>query len=227
MNQKKLKVNLLLRGSVWLDTGTIESLLQANQYVEVIERRQGRKIGCIEEAAYIKGLIDDDQLLKLSRKLMKSGYGKYLKKFNKMKIISTEIEDLFIIQPEIFSDDRGYFFESFNEKKFNENFSQIKFCQDNESKSSFWSFERLHYQLSPKAQTKLVRVLKGKVLDVVVDIRQNSPSFGNHFSVELSDENKKQLLIPRGFAHGFVVLSDEAVFSCKVDNYYDSKLERV
>ena len=143
-----------------------------------------------------------------------------------MKIISTEIEDLFIIQPEIFSDDRGYFFESFNKKKFNENFSQIKFCQDNESKSSFGVLRGLHYQLSPKAQTKLVRVLKGKVLDVVVDIRQNSPSFGNHFSVELSDENKKQLLIPRGFAHGFVVLSEEAVFSYKVDNYYDSKLER-
>lgn len=143
-----------------------------------------------------------------------------------MKIISTLIQDLFVVQPLVFSDERGYFFESFNEKKFNEKFSHIKFCQDNESKSSFGVLRGLHYQLPPKAQTKLVRVIKGKVLDIAVDIRQGSPTFGQHISIELSEENKKQLLIPRGFAHGFVVLSEFAVFSYKVDNEYNKKLER-
>ena len=143
-----------------------------------------------------------------------------------MKTISTKIKDLFIIQPEIFFDDRGYFFESFNEQKFKKKFPFIDFCQDNESKSSFGVLRGLHYQMPPKAQTKLVRIIKGKVLDIAVDIRKGSPTFGEHVSVELSDENKKQLLIPRGFAHGFVVLSDEAIFSYKVDNYYDSVLDR-
>ena len=143
-----------------------------------------------------------------------------------MKIISTEIKDLFIIQPEIYSDERGYFFESFNEKKFNEKFPYIKFCQDNESKSSYGVLRGLHYQIPPKAQTKLVRVIKGKVLDVAVDIRKGSSSFGKYFSIELSEENKKQLLIPRGFAHGFVVLSEDAIVSYKVDNFYDQKLDR-
>ena len=143
-----------------------------------------------------------------------------------MKIISTEIKDLFIIQPEIYYDERGYFFESYNEEKFNEKFPHIKFCQDNESKSSFGVLRGLHYQLPPKAQTKLVRVIEGKVLDIAVDLRKGSPSFGKYFSIELSEENKKQLLIPRGFAHGFLVLSDEAILSYKVDNFYDLKLER-
>ena len=141
-------------------------------------------------------------------------------------MISFFRKDLYIIQPEVFSDDRGYFFESFNEQKFNEKFPYIRFCQDNESKSSFGVIRGLHYQIPPKAQTKLVRVVKGKVLDIAVDIRKGSPSFGKHFSVELSEENKKQLLIPRGFAHGFVVLSDEAILSYKVDNFYDAKLDR-
>tara|TARA_B100000989_G_scaffold215524_1_gene164008 strand:+ start:2171 stop:2740 length:570 start_codon:yes stop_codon:yes gene_type:complete len=143
-----------------------------------------------------------------------------------MKIISTKINDLYIIEPQIFSDERGYFFESFNEQKFNIKFPAINFCQDNESKSSFGVLRGLHYQLPPKAQTKLVRVIKGKVLDVAVDIRKGSPTFGDHVSVELSAENKKQLLIPRGFAHGFVVLSDEAILSYKVDNFYEKKLDR-
>ena len=138
-----------------------------------------------------------------------------------MKIIQTKIKDLYVIQPEVYIDERGYFFESFNEKIFNQKFPKIKFCQDNESMSSFGVLRGLHFQLPPKAQTKLIRVIKGKVLDVAVDIRKGSPSFGKHFSIELSEKNKKQLLIPRGFAHGFVVLSDEAIFSYKVDNYYD------
>ncbi len=143
-----------------------------------------------------------------------------------MKIISTPIKDLFIIEPNIFYDKRGYFFEPFNEKKFNQKFPHIKFCQDNESQSDFGILRGLHYQLPPKPQTKLVRVIRGKVLDVAVDIRNGSPTFAKHFSVELSGENKKQLLIPRGFAHGFVVLSDYAVVSYKVDNFYESKLDR-
>jgi len=143
-----------------------------------------------------------------------------------MKIIQTKIKDLYVIQPEIFSDNRGYFFESFNDQKFNKKFSHIKFCQDNESRSSFGVLRGLHYQLPPKAQTKLVRVINGKVLDVVVDLRKDSSTFGKHLSVELCDKNKNQLLIPRGFAHGFIVLSDYAVFSYKVDNYYDKLLDR-
>ncbi len=143
-----------------------------------------------------------------------------------MKIISTLIKDLFIIEPNIFCDSRGYFFEPFNKKKFNQKFPHIKFCQDNESKSNFGVLRGLHYQLPPKAQTKLVRVIKGKVLDVAVDIRSGSPTFGNHFSIELSEENKKQLLIPRGFAHGFIVLSDYAILSYKVDNFYDTDYDK-
>ena len=143
-----------------------------------------------------------------------------------MKIIRTNINDLYVIQPKVFFDDRGYFFESFNEQEFNKKFPYINFCQDNESKSSFGVLRGLHYQLSPRAQTKLVRVIKGKILDVAVDIRKGSPTFGAYFSVELSEENKKQLLIPRGFAHGFVVLSEEAILSYKVDNYYDQKLDK-
>lgn len=143
-----------------------------------------------------------------------------------MKIIQTKIKDLYVIEPDIFSDNRGYFFESFNNKIFKKKFSLIDFCQDNESKSSYGVVRGLHYQLAPKAQTKLVRVIKGVVLDIAVDLRKDSVSFGKHISVELSDKNKKQLLIPRGFAHGFVVLSNEAIVSYKVDNYYDSDLDR-
>ena len=143
-----------------------------------------------------------------------------------MKITSTKIKDIFIIEPEIYSDNRGYFIESFNQLKFKKSFPHINFCQDNESKSSFGVLRGLHYQLPPKAQTKLVRVIKGEVLDIAVDIRENSPTFGDYISVLLSDKNKKQLLIPRGFAHGFLVLSQEAIFSYKVDNHYDKILDR-
>ena len=143
-----------------------------------------------------------------------------------MKIIQTKIKDLFVIQPEVFSDDRGYFFESFNEQKLAKKFPWINFCQDNESKSSYGVLRGLHYQLSPKAQTKLVRVIKGKVLDVAVDIRKGSPTFGDYFSVELSDKNKKQLLIPRGFAHGFVVLTEYADFIYKCSDFYDPDDEK-
>lgn len=141
-----------------------------------------------------------------------------------MNFIRTEIPDVIICEPFLFGDDRGYFVETFREDKL-ETFLgyKIDFCQDNESKSSYGVLRGLHYQLAPYSQTKLVRVIEGRVLDIAVDIRDGSPTFGKHISVELTGENKKQLLIPRGFAHGYVVLSETAVFAYKVDNYYNQE----
>jgi len=144
-----------------------------------------------------------------------------------MKFIKTEIPEVIIIEPKVFSDERGYFFESFRQDKLEEFLGyKINFCQDNESKSKRGVLRGLHYQLPPFAQTKLVRVIKGNVLDIAVDIRKGSPTFGKYVSVELTEDNKKQLFIPRGFAHGFLVLSEEAIFSYKVDNYYASEHDR-
>jgi len=144
-----------------------------------------------------------------------------------MNFKRTEIEDIVIIEPKVHGDDRGYFVETFRQDKLEEFIGyKIDFCQDNESKSSYGVLRGLHYQLPPFAQTKLVRVVHGRILDIAVDIRKGSPTFGKCMSIELSDENKLQLLIPRGFAHGFVVLSDEAVFSYKVDNYYSQENDR-
>ena len=137
-----------------------------------------------------------------------------------MKVIETEIKDLKIIEPRVFSDERGYFFESFNAEKFEKEVLKTSFIQDNEAKSTFGVLRGLHFQKEPYAQAKLVRVIKGKVLDVAVDIRKDSTTFGKHVAVELSEENKRQLFVPRGFAHGYVVLSDEAIFAYKVDNVY-------
>lgn len=137
-----------------------------------------------------------------------------------MNYIRTEINDVVIIEPRVFNDSRGYFFEAFKKDEFNENVGNIDFVQDNESKSSYGVLRGLHYQKGEYSQAKLVRVIKGKVLDVAVDIRKNSPTFGKHVMVELSEENKRQLFIPRGFAHGFLVLSEEAIFTYKVDNVY-------
>ncbi|WP_373074039.1 dTDP-4-dehydrorhamnose 3,5-epimerase [Sulfurimonas sp.] len=144
-----------------------------------------------------------------------------------MNFIRTEIEDVVIIEPKVHGDDRGYFVETFRADKLEEFLGyKISFCQDNESKSSKGVLRGLHYQLSPAAQTKLVRVIKGRVLDVAVDIRKGSPTFGKHVAVELTSENKRQLLVPRGFAHGFVVLEDDTVFAYKVDNYYSPENDR-
>ena len=144
-----------------------------------------------------------------------------------MNFVRTDIKDVVIIEPKVFADGRGYFFESFRQDKLQEFLGyKINFCQDNESKSTKGVLRGLHYQLPPFAQTKLVRVIKGKVFDVAVDIRVGSPTFAKYVSVELSEENKKQLFIPRGFAHGFVVLSDEAIFAYKVDNYYSPECDR-
>lgn len=144
-----------------------------------------------------------------------------------MQFIRTDIEDVVIIEPTVHGDSRGYFVETFRQDKLEEFLGyKINFCQDNESKSSKGVLRGLHYQLHPAAQTKLVRVIQGRVLDVAVDIRKNSPTFGQYVAVELSSENKKQLLVPRGFAHGFVVLEDDTVFAYKVDNYYSPENDR-
>jgi len=144
-----------------------------------------------------------------------------------MELIKTRIADLFIIEPKVFKDDRGYFFESYNQRKLDELLGyKYEFVQDNESKSSYGVIRGLHYQLEPYAQAKLVRVLQGTVYDVAVDLRKNSPTFGEWVGVELSGENKRQFLIPRGFAHGFSVLSESATFSYKCDNFYNPDAER-
>lgn len=137
-----------------------------------------------------------------------------------MKYIETELKGVYIIEPRVFDDARGYFFEAFKKAEFEENVGKVDFVQDNESKSSRGVLRGLHYQAGEYSQAKLVRVIKGKVLDVAVDIRKSSPTFGKHVIVELSEDNKRQLFIPRGFAHGFLVVSDEAVFTYKVDNVY-------
>ena len=144
-----------------------------------------------------------------------------------MKFIPTDIADVIVIEPKVHGDSRGYFVETFRQDKLEAFLGyRVNFCQDNESKSSKGVLRGLHYQLAPAAQTKLVRVIQGRVLDVAVDIRKGSPTFGKHVAVELSAENKRQLFVPRGFAHGFVVLEDDTVFAYKVDNYYSPQNDR-
>lgn len=143
-----------------------------------------------------------------------------------MKVTKTGIDGLVVIEPSIFKDDRGYFFESYNAEKFKKSGLKFSFVQDNQSKSSYGVVRGLHYQIEPHAQTKLVRVLQGKILDVAVDLRKDSPTFGKWLSLEISDLNKKQLLIPKGFAHGFSVLSDTAVVLYKCDALYAPEAER-
>jgi dTDP-4-dehydrorhamnose 3,5-epimerase len=142
-----------------------------------------------------------------------------------MNLIKSTIDDLFVLEPSKFSDKRGYFMESYNHKEINNFLGNIDFIQDNESGSFKGVLRGLHFQSPPYEQTKLVRCISGKVLDVAVDLRKNSKSYGNFFSIELSSENNKQLLIPKGFAHGFQVLSNYAVVNYKVDNYYNPKYE--
>ncbi|ASG68517.1 dTDP-4-dehydrorhamnose 3,5-epimerase [Francisella halioticida] len=144
-----------------------------------------------------------------------------------MEFLETEIPDVKILIPKIYADDRGYFFETFRDELIKKEMGiNIKFCQDNESKSKKGVFRGLHYQLPPFSQTKLIRVIKGKILDIIVDLRVGSPFFGKSLTVELNDLDKNELLIPRGFAHGFLVLEDNTIFSYKVDNYYTPTAER-
>jgi len=144
-----------------------------------------------------------------------------------MKFIKTEIPDVIIIEPKVFGDERGYFVETYRQDKLDDYLGfKVGFIQDNESRSSYGVLRGLHYQLAPASQTKLVRVIKGNVLDVAVDIRKGSLTFGKHVAVELSGENKRQMFVPRGFAHGFVVLEDDTIFAYKVDNYYSPENDR-
>lgn len=142
-----------------------------------------------------------------------------------MNIIETEIEGVVILEPRIFKDDRGYFYESFSQREFEEKVCQTTFVQDNQSMSVYGVVRGLHFQKPPYCQSKLVRCIKGAVLDVAVDIRKGSPTFGKYVAVELTEENHRQFFIPRGFAHGFAVLSDKAVFQYKCDNYYNKESE--
>ena len=142
-----------------------------------------------------------------------------------MEVINTDIEGVVIIEPRIFRDERGYFYESFSQREFEEKVCRTVFVQDNQSKSSYGVLRGLHFQKPPYAQSKLVRCIKGTVLDVAVDIRKGSPTFGKYVAVELSEDNHRQFFIPRGFAHGFAVLSDEAVFQYKCDNFYNKESE--
>ena len=137
-----------------------------------------------------------------------------------MQVIKTDIEGVLIIEPRLFRDARGYFFESFSQREFDEKVRHIDFCQDNESMSSYGVMRGLHFQRPPYSQSKLVRCVRGRVLDVAVDIRKGSPTYGKHVAVELTEDNHRQFFIPRGFAHGFSVLSETAVFQYKCDNFY-------
>lgn len=142
-----------------------------------------------------------------------------------MNIIETEIQGVYIIEPKVLDDSRGYFFESFSKKEFESKVGPVEFVQDNESKSCYGVVRGLHFQKPPHAQAKLVRVVRGKVLDVAVDLRKDSPTYGRHVAVELSEDNHRQVFIPKGFAHGFSVLSEEAVFQYKCDDYYAPETE--
>ena len=142
-----------------------------------------------------------------------------------MEVIKTEIEGVVIIEPRIFKDDRGYFYESFSQREFEEKVCRTTFVQDNQSKSSYGVLRGLHFQKPPYCQSKLVRCIKGAVLDVAVDIRKGSPTFGKYVAVELSEDNHRQFFVPRGFAHGFAVLTPEAVFQYKCDNFYNKESE--
>ena len=142
-----------------------------------------------------------------------------------MKVVKTDIEGVVIIEPRVFGDERGYFFESFSQREFERQVGKVVFVQENESRSVHGVLRGLHYQLPPYTQSKLVRAVSGMILDVVVDIRTGSPTYGKHLAIELSGENKRQLFIPKGFAHGFVVLSKEVVFQYKCDNFYAPEYE--
>lgn len=165
----------------------------------------------------------NENVLTLSLKSIKKFF--VLLCLSTMNYLETEIKGVWVIEPKVFKDERGYFFESWKQNEFEEHIGKVNFIQDNESKSSYGVLRGLHYQRGDKAQAKLVRVVKGRVFDVAVDIRKSSPTFGKYVMVDLNDENKRQLFIPRGCAHGFVVVSEEAIFAYKVDNVYAPQSE--
>ena len=230
LKRGELVVELMGRGFTWLDTGTHDSLIEASNYIKTIEARQGFKVACLEVIACQMGYISKDQLIKLAEPFGNSSYGKYLIQHSKeflMKFKRLDIPDIILCEPTIHNDERGYFSEIFKQNEL-ESFlgRSVNFCQENETKSSYGVLRGLHYQLNPYSQAKLVRVTEGAVLDVVVDLRKNSSTFGKHIAIELSSDNKKQLFIPEGFAHGFIVLKDETKFLYKINNSYFPESEK-
>ena len=203
LEKGKLNVSILDRGTAWLDTGTFQSLMQASQFVEVIEQRQGLKIGAPEAAAFEMGYIGKNQFKDLAVGLMKSGYGEKSFSLDEqiiMVVEETSLEGCYVLSPNVFEDKRGYFFESFNKRKFEEVIGHtIDFVQDNQSFSTKGVLRGLHFQKGEFAQAKLVSVLSGNVLDVAVDLRKDSKTYGEHFSLELSSDNKKTTLYSKGF----------------------------
>lgn len=241
LDEGSLNVVTLGRGYAWLDTGTVDALNDAAEFVKVLENRQGIKIAALEEIAYRNGWIDKDRLLKSAEYYGKSAYGEHLRavadnklmyqpvcieRFKTMNVIKTDVLDVFVIEPQVFGDHRGWFMESWSTRAMESHGLYYNFVQDNQSFSAVKGTLRgIHFQRGDTAQAKLVRCTRGAVLDVAVDLRQGSPTFKKWVAVELSAENKRQLLIPRGFGHGFVTLTDDVEFMYKADNAYSPSTE--
>ena len=226
LERGQLHVERFGRGIAWLDTGTHESLMEASNFIEVIENRQGLKVACVEEIAYRKGFIDAAQVKKLARPLGKkpvreipSGYD-HSGKGAALKIIATDLAGAVIIEPAVYEDSRGYFMETFERNRYADAVGGREFVQDNLSFSVKNTLRGLHFQIR-RPQAKLVQVVSGEVFDVAVDLRPGSGTYGRWTGIRLSEKNRRQLFIPEGFAHGFCVLSETAFFLYKCSAFYD------
>jgi glucose-1-phosphate thymidylyltransferase len=227
LEKQQLSVELMNRGFAWLDTGTHESLMEASQFIHVVEKRTGLKVACLEEIAWRKNWIDDAQLRKQAEPLKTSTVNtccSCLKGKAPMKVTETSLSGVLLIEPKVHGDARGFFVETYQQERY----AALKlplFVQDNWSRSARGILRGLHFQ-EPRGQGKLVQVVAGSVFDVALDVRVGSPTFGKHFACELSFENKKQMYIPPGFAHGFCVLSERADFFYKCTALYAPENEQ-